>query len=354
MTLVELLVVVGILLLLSSFVLPNLAGREGQRAVQAASANVSAQFAKAQSGSIARRAGHGIWLDPLTTNPTACIDLYSADVPDAYRGDTFDAKFTVTPAASGTVAALTAAPVGCTACLAALGNFSNAGNLIQFNDVGPLYDFRIFSTVPTGTWAVFRSTSNQTTANTTWPASATANRFAIYRLPTRVGQPLTLAAGLAIDMAWSGVATQRFGTVALAGDGSTTPLVTSDDWTFDPDYQLASVGSPAAVVALYDAAGSLAEMCYIANATGASTTRFFPGGPLYLLLGRADRCGLPYNFAPTDASPGANWQYRDSRWIAVDPRTGIVKVAEPVVGASITTARQSQALIRAGLSSGTP
>jgi Tfp pilus assembly protein FimT len=349
MTLVELLVVVAILLLLSSFVLPNLAGREGQRAVQSASANVSAQLAKAQSGSIARRAGRGIWLDPLTTTTTtACIDLYSADVPDAYRGDTFDAKFTVSPAASGTVAALTAAPAGCTACLASLGNFNNAGNLIQFNDVGPLYDFRMSSS---GTWAVFRSTSNQTTANTTWPASAAANRFAIYRLPTRVGQPLTLAAGLAIDMAWSGVATQRFGTIALAGDGSATPLVTNDDWTFDPDYQLASSGTPAAVVALYDAAGSLAEMCYVG---GASTTRFFPGGPLYLLLGRADRCGLPYNSAPTDASPGANWQYRDSRWIAVDPRTGIVKVAEPVVGASITTARQSQALIRAGLSSGTP
>ena len=61
MTLVELLVVVSILVLLSAAVLPNLAGREGTRAVQAAAANVSAQSAKAQGAAIASRAA---WLKP--------------------------------------------------------------------------------------------------------------------------------------------------------------------------------------------------------------------------------------------------------------------------------------------------
>ena len=354
MTLVELLVVVSILVLLSAVVLPNLAGREGSRAVQLASTNVSAQFAKAQSVAISRKGSHGIWLTSLPNNAAACVDLYSSDVPDPYRGDTFVAKFTVTPSASWSFATLVATPTGCAASLAtpAFGNFANAGNLIQFNEAGPRYDFRL---TPTGTFAVLRPTANQTSGNSIWPAPPpAAHRFAIYRLPTRTGQPLTLAQGMALDMAWSGVATQRFGALVLGGDGTTTPT-TGDDWTFDPAYQIASVvGSPATVVAMYDAAGALAELCYIANAAAASTTRFFPQGPIYLLVGRVDRCGLPYNSAPTDGNPGANWQYRDSRWIAIDPRTGIVKVAEPLVGATVMTARESQALIRAGLNVSNP
>jgi prepilin-type N-terminal cleavage/methylation domain-containing protein len=364
MTLVELLVVVSILVLLSAVVLPNLAGREGGRAVQLASTNVSAQFAKAQSVAISRKGSHGIWLTPLPNNAAACVDLYSSDVPDPYRGDTFDAKFTVAPSPSWSFATLVATPSGCAASLATatFGNFANAGNLIQFNEAGPRYDFRFNTPGSPGMFAVLRPTANQTSGNSIWPAPPpAAHRFAIYRLPTRAGQPLTLPQGVAIDMAWSGVATQRFGTVVaapgspvLGGDGQAT-APPGDDWTFDPAYQSASVvGSPATVVTMYDAAGSLAEMCYIANASSASTTRFFPQGPIYLLVGRVDRCGLPYNSAPTDDNPGANWQYRDSRWIAIDPRTGIVKVAEPLVGATVITARESQSLIRAGLTASNP
>jgi prepilin-type N-terminal cleavage/methylation domain-containing protein len=351
MTLVELLVVVSILVLLSAVVLPNLAGREGTRAVQLASANVSAQFAKAQSVAISRRASHGIWLDPVPSNAAACIDLYYSDVPDPYRGDTFDAKFTVTPAAppaAPITATLAPTPTGCVASLAspAFGNFTNPGNLVQFNDVGPLYDLRL-----TGGNLVarLRPAMSQTPANSLWPSPApAAHRFAVYRMPTRAGQPLTLPAGMAIDVAWSGIATGRFGTTALSGDGSTT-ATSSDNWITDTDYQNASIGTPATIVAMYDASGAFAEICYIANTAASSTTRSAAQGPLYLLVGRVDRCGLPYNPALTDDNPGANWQYRDSRWIAVDPRTGIVKVAEPLVGASILTARASQALIRSGL-----
>jgi len=320
MTLVELLVVVSILVLLSAAVLPNLAGRKGSRALQIAAANVSGQFAKSQSLAISRRV----------------LDLYFAGVPEPYRGDTFDAKFSVTPVASGT-AMISGTPAGCAASLSspAFGNFANPGNLIQFNDAGPLYDFRITGG---GTTATFRATASQTGSNTLWPASApSAHRFAIYRLPTRAGQPLTLAAGTAIDMVWSGVGTRRFGEATLGGDAG---------WTCDPDYAAAcapgSPGSPripATVVALFNPSGALDEMCYIANSSAAATTRFAVSSPLYLLVGRVDRCGLPYNPAPTEDNPGANWQYPESRWIAIDPKTGVIKSAEPVNNA--TTALDS-------------
>jgi hypothetical protein len=146
---------------------------------------------------------------------------------------------------------------------------------------------------------------------------------------------------MAVDVAWSGVATVRFGIAGLAGDAG---------WTFDPAYPLAcAAGTPGNIVALFDASGALAEMCYIATAP-ASTARFAVQGPLYLLIGRVDRCGLPYNPAPTESNPGANWQYSDSFWIAVDPKTGVIKTAEVVPNS--VTARGSQGFIRAGLATG--
>lgn len=355
MTLVELLVVVAILGILAVAVLPNLAGREGSRAVRLAAANVSAQFAKSQSIAIARSTTYGIWIDSLPNNPAACIDVYFSDVPSPYRGDTFDAQFVVTPVGSGSAALTGSSSAGPSVCIASLsspafGHFINPGNLIQFNDSGPFFDFR---QTTTGWIAALRPTTNQTASNTLWPApSPAAHSFAIHRLPTRAGQPLTLSAGAAIDIVWSGVGTQRFGTGILLGDGNATPGTTADDWLLDPDYAAAinppATANPATIIGLFDAAGSFTEVCYVANSpTPATTTRLSVQGPLYLLVGRLDRCGLPYNPSPTENNPGANWQYPDCFWIAIDPKTGVIKTAEVVPNS--VTARQSQGYVRAGL-----
>jgi prepilin-type N-terminal cleavage/methylation domain-containing protein len=369
MTLVELLVVVSILVLLSATVLPNLAGREGTRAVRAASTNLSAQFAKAQGAAIAARSPRGIWFEHLTNNTSACIDLYSSEVPAPYRGDTFEARFSLSPVLGYPNAArLSEAPPGCASSLfsGAFGDFTLAGNLVQFNDTGPLYDILEYG----GNWVtMMRPMASQVPANTLWPAFApAAHRFAIYRLPTRFGQPLTLAQGMAIDLLWSGVGTQRFavqdpatGSANLAGDGFSTAGTAVDDWLPAPEYVASSIsGSPGRVVAMFDSSGSLSEIIYVASDPKATTSRLVLTGPLFLLVGRVDRCGLPYTPAPTEDNPGANWQYPDSRWIAVDPRTGVVRVAEPLLRSvtspptAITTARESQALIRAGMSSAAP
>jgi hypothetical protein len=144
------------------------------------------------------------------------------------------------------------------------------------------------------------------------------------------------------------------GSTNLAGDGFSTAGTTADDWLPDPDYVAASTpGNPGRVVAMFDPSGSLSEISYVAGSSAAATSRLLLTGPLFLLVGRVDRCGLPYTPTPTENNPGANWQYPDSRWIAIDPRTGVVRVAEPLLR-SVTTARESQALIRAGMSSASP
>ena len=76
MTLVELLVVVAIIGLLAVTVLPNLAGADGQREVRNAAGAVSSQLSRGPALAIEQRRSAGLWLEPLASNPWACIDLY--------------------------------------------------------------------------------------------------------------------------------------------------------------------------------------------------------------------------------------------------------------------------------------
>jgi hypothetical protein len=74
-------------------------------------------------------------------------------------------------------------------------------------------------------------------------------------------------------------------------------------------------------------------------------------GPLFLLVGRADRVGQAFaTLSGTNDTLGANWQYADSTWLAIDPMTGVVRSAACTV--SQTTAVNSQTWIRQALLSG--
>lgn len=331
MTLVELLVVVAILGLLAVTVLPNLAGADGQREVRSAAGAVSSQLSRGPALAIEQRRSAGLWLEPLASNPWACIDLYSAVVPPAYRGDSFDAVFQVVPSGSTPlVADLTPSPPTGTASLqppgaSVLGNFTQPGNLVQFGDSGPLFDI-VFN----GGWkASLRTAVGQTPANTIWPAAPpAAHPFAIHRLPMRLGQPIVLAGGAAIDLFWSGMGNALF--------------------SQDNRYNAAgNATSPPKIALLCDSAGSFSELCFIASRPGLQSARIPVTGPVYLLVGRLDRCGQAYQQTPTKQSPGANWQSPDSFWLGIDPQSGIVKVTE--VKPRAISPLDSQEYIRAGL-----
>jgi len=348
MTLVELLVVVAIIGLLAVTVLPNLAGTDGQREVRLAAGTVSSQLTRGPALAIEQRRSAGIWLEPLASNGWACIDLYSAVVPPPYRGDSFNAAFEVEP--QDTPLNLNASgksdpelfwsawnwavlnPVGDIQSLATLVDLSLPGNLIKFNGSGSLFEVR--SSGAGGTYfATLRKTAGQTASNSSWPAPSPAvHPFAIYRLPTRLGQPLALSGGAAVDLAWSGMGVRRFSDVPLLGEDLAL-------WGKDNDYVPGST-----VTILFDAAGMPSEICF----TSSSSARRLPlTGSIYLLVGRVDRCGQAYVATPTKQSPGANWQSPDAFWVGIDPQSGIVKVTE--VKPNAANVLDSQEYIRAGL-----
>ncbi|MEN9663873.1 MAG: hypothetical protein RLZZ326_236, partial [Planctomycetota bacterium] len=218
------------------------------------------------------------------------------------------------------------------------------GDLIQIGHGADLFTLEC-GDLPTtnGYQARLRPEAGQTPANTLWPTpsagggSTTWHSFTIHRKPAPMGGLQSLANGMAIDLAWSGVGTERFGPAPLAGDNGYIPL--------------AGYNSGQALAMMFDSAGAVVEVVFLNTAlSGARAEASVPvRGPILLLVGRIDRCGLPYNPAPTEANPGANWQSADSLWIAIDPKTGLARSAPPALhlqNQPVTNARDSQSFVR--------
>jgi len=339
MTLVELLVVITILGLLAVTVLPALATSAESRRTRETTRMVSSFIAKAQGRAIGRQEWSGLKLVATnTTTSVAAIDLFLADVPEAYRGDTTSAALTISGTPSSTMATAVPANAGDISSIASLG--VQAGDPIRFDGRGTPYEISSASSSSVvfklrGNLAGAKEDFGQSAHNTPWPALSGSHTFEIYRQPQPIGLPLTLAGGRAIDLYWSGFGPPQSngltGTYLLFANPALNPLPT--------------LGQSVSII--FDSTGRLRQL--VIGATGA--TRYTVTGPVFLLIGRADRAGQVYGtLNNNDDSLGANWQYPDSYWIAIDPVTGLVRTAECTPNA--TTVLESQAWIRQSLLAG--
>jgi prepilin-type N-terminal cleavage/methylation domain-containing protein len=160
-----------------------------------------------------------------------------------------------------------------------------------------------------------------------FPVSAQGTSFQITRPNTRTATPpLSVPAGYAVDVAWS-----SYGTLLLhnavdvnrAGNGSKMQLI--DNFLSNQPVQV-----------MFSGDGVLTHLVVRRFITGfgvgsgaAIDDKLALNADLFLLVGRADRIGRPYLANPTDANPGANWQYPDSRWIKISYSTGKTLIADP-------------------------
>lgn len=336
MTLIELLVVVAILGLLAVTVLPNLANTAEARRSREASRVVSSFIAKSQSRAIGRSEWSGCTFVPVGTTGTqgfAVLDMFLADVPARYRGETTDAAVKM----SGTFPnrrVMTATAGGLTG--AAARNVSRF-DLIRFDGRGPWYEL----TDPPGATTLeirllgyedsdLAEDLGYVARNTPWPADTQPHTFEILRRPVPAGSPLSLAGGRAIDLFWSGFGPPLVGSM-VTYVRFTTP------------------GQPISL--LFDGSGRLRQILGPASAATGSP-RWVPTGPVFILVGRADRAGqASATLNPADDSVGANWQYSDSFWIGVDVVSGVCKTAECRPNASDVIDSQlfiRQALLKGG------
>lgn len=155
--------------------------------------------------------------------------------------------------------------------------------------------------------------------------------FSIDRPNTRAPTPpLSLPSGYAIDMRWSGWAHTLFTPSFGLNDGAPVMggFVPIDGLDPTQPFQL-----------IFDSSGNLSEVIYRRNAViygqrSLVDSYFTNLGDVYLLVGRADRCGSPYEADISDPDvTGANWQYPDSRWIRISKTGGTITISEPYPGA---------------------
>lgn len=312
---------------------------------------VSSFVAKAQSRAVGRREWSGFMLAAINASSLAAVDLFLVDVPPVYRGDTVPAVLTITGSTtttrtvSGTTGQLTFS--GTSAGEAGL----RANDLIRFNGSGPYYQIDAGGNAVTGTSIRFEPRGFDSGAdedagfqlhNTPWPPAGVPLAFEVFRQPVTAGSPLSLGESRAVDLRWSGVG---------------PPTLTVGLQTFSDSYRPFAINatdavatSGASTAVLFDGTGRLRQ---VVCQSGATTRRIAVTGPVYLLIGRADRVAQDFVVSPTDDSAGANWQYPDSFWVAIDPATGVVKTAECTPNAAGTTDLErcvnSQALIRQSL-----
>jgi prepilin-type N-terminal cleavage/methylation domain-containing protein len=312
MTLIELLVVIAILGLLSVVVIPSLSDQTSSRRYREAARNVSAMIARGQSRAIGAPAPRGVILQPLAADPDSIIDVFLANTPEVYAGESSEAYASITPGGAIQFDDLT------TLRFQTQPDFCRPDVAIQFGGTGARYKF-----IPPD--KVTYADSMQTAGNTPLPR-ATKLPFKIYRQPTRAsGGFLQLTNGAAIDLAWS-----CLGSRPLRAPG-TTPIIT------DPTKP---------VTLLFDAAGKPMELLHSGG------IRTLVGEPLFLLIGEGDLTGNDYNptvsgqdtGGPPERRQGANWQYGDCVWLCVDNTSGVVKFGP--VAPRTSSVLASQAFIR--------
>jgi prepilin-type N-terminal cleavage/methylation domain-containing protein len=350
LSLIELLVVVAIFGMIAVTVLPNIAATTESRRSREAARMVTSFIAKAQSRALGRREWSGFMLVATGSTSFSAAELFLADVPAIYRGDTVPALLSISGTTSGSIRTATGTNSQLTLS-GSLGAGVRQNDLIRFDGRNPWYE--VAANATTGTSVTFRirgiltgaakTTSNaegagQKEHNTPWPAAGLPVPFEILRQPVSSGSPFSLPDGRVIDLYWSGYGPPQVGSYMPLQTGTTG---------------FATAGAASAV--LYDGTGRLRQ---IQVSLGSTLNRLTVTGPVFLLLGRADRVGQAYNASVggSDDSLGANWQYPESYWIAIDPFTGVAKSAEckpnPVGSTDVERLIDSQDWIREMLLTG--
>jgi len=371
-TLVELLVVVGVMLILATITIPAMRPLTEGRRIREAARAINVYFGRARSRAIESGRPCGVMLERLERQPDACVVLRQAEVPPPYSGDLMGAKLWVRQRPDTPPLLLLSVHVGQLA-----DNLVRRGDSVQLNNQGPWYtivdypepsgsdlDFPVhpitqfidFSGIPTGTSITDGDTdgwidshylaiqlSSDGVAALPWSApfvsldpNAHSYPFQILRQPVAsAGAPLQLSRGAVIDLAASGLDRQRpFQLVDPDAPDNpplnplplpvpldvTDPIQRPKSWPvfvmFSPT---GSIDSVYQYRLSYDATGNV-----IGGAYGARRAV----EPIHLLVGKWERIPQQPGLGSQTDDGLLNWRDATNLWLAINPQTGLVTVAE--------------------------
>ncbi len=320
-TLVELIVVVTIMTLLLAITVPALRplsqGRRGREAARA----VNMYIGSAQVRAVEIQRPCGVALERFDTSADACVVLRQVEVPPPYAGD-FDGSrmviSNVTPGNPGTVRV--AFPMGEDPFTSAVGRpLVGPGDELQLDYKG--HRWEIVSIVPASGnpppyWTL--GLRSQTTIALPGPFPPPGVPFQFFRQPVSTSAaPLRLPRDTVIDLNDSGY---------TPDDPSAYPFQSFAALDLDRSN---SVPEPdmRPVMILFAPNGSIQRVYHSFYPLPASTVPsygfFRIAAPIYLMIGKWERTGdIP-------AEDGlANWEDAANLWLAINPQSGLVTVAE--------------------------
>lgn len=287
-TLIELLVVISIMLLLAAYALPKLEPMAKERKIREAARSVTVFLDRARSRAIETGRPCGVIFARADNTPNASVMLYQAEVPPPYAGDTLDTRINTITYTGGAITG-TITP--------ALSVVPKAGDLLQINNQGIWYKILPGITATSFTLEVPLQYQNSLPWGT---ATNVSLPFKILRQPQRtIAQPVNLPVGTAVDLSVSG-------TDAL-------PTLFDD------------VSGASEVKIMFSPNGSVKQY------NGADAT-----DSVYFLIGWREQTGIsgtdttykPWHEEDVDEETLPNWQVLSNLWIALNPQTGLITVAE--------------------------
>lgn len=317
LTLIELLIVIGVLVALVAVAAPNLRPAVEARRMREAARQVSTYFSLARSRAIELNRPCGVMIERFAGEPRVGMVLHQVETPPPYSGESVGAVCRLqmtgyTALGQATVAVQFTPAIGL--------NLVYPGDLIQFNGQGPYYTI---TGVDNGSGASLTAVLDLS-AGLWVPWSNTPSLsmpYKIIRQPQRsAASPLQIPAPVVIDFEASGNELPAY-SFAPSGTGDTSPVYV----IFGPN--------------------GAVDRYYVHGAAR-------PGiMPAYFLLGRRER-------VPAAQAEGgvANFQDFENFWIGIMPQGMIVTeqvgIAEGNASGRPQSIEESREFVRSGRSKG--
>ncbi|MGV3606140.1 MAG: pilus assembly FimT family protein [Planctomycetaceae bacterium] len=366
-SLVELLIVVGIMILMAAIALPQLKNTLQDNKLREGSRIVSAFFAQARARAASTGRPCGVWMDCELSPGTRfrqCTRLTLCEVPPIYGGDTIGAMISLMDDGSGGIVQRQAVQgdPDIPQRLVYDGNGSprtwyqidygfNVGFLTILDQIGPTsgnvvepftirFGYRGFTYNCLRYQNAFYLVVDGTPLASNLLGPGRGSTFQVTRRPRKVGSVRELPQGIAIDMGYSGMGLGDNTNWGYQPQPLTAPNI---KFSYGQEF---GVGLDASDV-MQD---NLADKVVVMFAPGGGVKELFIGtieGPatstLYFLVGKAERVGVaPFAADYNDMRNSSNIVDQTSLWISIGRQTGTIATSDntaPILtaAASITT-----------------
>lgn len=349
LTLVELLVVVGIILLLLTVIVPRVQPGIEESRLREAARSVNVFLAAARVRALESGRPVGVAFQRLSEQPNGCRVVYQIQLPPLYAGETLDARVRVALYPAGPSPLVAQVTVGAIA-----DGLLRPGDRIRFGHQGPWFVLSPVSQDPTKgnpdsngngfidfdqgidgngdgfidnlllhVTAVAEGAPLPALPWPTYPNFGPPVAFVIQRMPHLDGTgfgggmmrssvpPLQLAEQVVIDLGASGVGPNG------------------------RDFAVQGVAPP--VLLLFSPNGSVDEVYFGGDGPANPFRRVSLTQPVFFLIGSWERMPVDFASPSSPAEDGLlNWQDARNLWLAINPQNGLTTVARVYADSSGT------------------